>query len=184
MDRDTQSTPASAAAHASLFPAIALVAIGLAGYLASSGWPLFGLGAALDDWFAAPYGPDGAHAVRELAASVFALVASVGLGWGIVVLLRRDPAVLQREIDRTKLLAGTVRGMVLLLLISGPRSAAGWGLRAAGSPSGGLPRRASSPVSASSPCSPSSAPSSSAASSAGTAPHVPLASQAANPSAG
>jgi hypothetical protein len=137
MDPDTQSTPASAATHASLFPAIALVAIGLGGYLASSGGPLFGLGAAFDAWFAAPYGPDGAHAVRELAASVFALVASVGIGWGIVVLLRRDPAGLHREIDRTKLLAGTVRGMVLLLLISLGATIGGW----VGTPGGGLAER-------------------------------------------
>jgi len=138
MDPDTHSAPATATT-ASLFSPIAVLAIGLAGFLAASGWPLFGtsLRAALDEWFAAPYGPDGAHAVRELAASAFALVASVGLGWGIVVLLRRDPPALHREIDRTKLLAGTVRGMVLLLLISLGATIGGW----VGTPGGGLAER-------------------------------------------
>jgi len=134
MDPDTHSAPATATT-ASLFSPIAVLAIGVAGFLAASGWPLFGtsLRAALDEWFAAPYGPDGAHAVRELAASISALVACVGLGWAVVVLLRRDPAGLQREIDRTKLLAGTVRGMVLLLLISLGATIGGW----VGTPGGG-----------------------------------------------
>jgi hypothetical protein len=137
MAPDTRSTPA--AAHTGLLPAVAVVTIGVVGFLASSRWPFFGtsLGATLDDWFAAPYGPDGAHAVRELAASIFALVASVGLGWGIVTLLRRDPAGLHREIDRPKLLAGTVRGMALLLLISLGAAIGGW----VGTPGGGLAER-------------------------------------------